>query len=102
MVRYLFKKLWIECDVRFGIEYLPLINHIIKKANDEILPYTAKILFRDGKIYLHISVPIHLYTAFFSKGVAFGKNIASFDLNSDRINMVITDKQGVIRDMKTE
>jgi len=102
MVRYSFKKLWIECNVRFGEEYLPLIEYIIKKANDEILSYNGKILFRDGKIYLHVSLPIHLYIAFFSKGVAFGSNIASFDLNSDRVNMVIMDKQGIIRDTKTE
>ncbi len=31
-----------------------------------------------------------------------GSNIASFDLNSDRINMVIVDRQGIIRDFKTE
>jgi len=101
MVRYPFKKLWIECDVRFGEEYLPLIKHVIKKAGDEILSYNAGILFRDGKIYLHVSVPIYLYTAFFNKGVTFGSNIASFDLNSDRVNMVIIDNKGVIRDVKT-
>jgi len=101
MIRYPFKKLWIECDVRFGEEYLPLIRYIIKKANDEILSYNGKILFRDGKMYLHISVPIYLYGAFFNRGVAFGKNIASFDLNSDRVNMVIVDDKGIIRDVKT-
>jgi len=102
MVRYPFKKLWIECNVRFGNEYLLLIRHVIKKANDEILPYTARILFRNGKIYLNLSVPTSLYIAFFNKGVGHGNNIASFDLNSDRINMVIVDKHGVIRDTKTE
>jgi|GEM_PF-4608402 len=92
----------IESDVRFGEEYLSLIKYIIKKAREEELSYNARILFRDGKIYLHISVPISLYTAFFSKGVAYGNNIASFNLNSDRVNIVIVDRQGVIRDFKTE
>lgn len=92
---------WIECDVRFGEKYLPLIEYIIKKAIEGRLSYNARILFRRGKIYLHISIPTEIYTAFFSKGIAYGDNIASFDLNSDRINMVIIDRQGVIRDVKT-
>jgi len=46
----------------------------------------AKIVFRGGKVYLHVSVPIELYLKHFKKGEARGKLIAGFDLNSDRIN----------------
>jgi len=53
-------------------------------------------------IRIHVSVPIHLYTGFFNKGIVYGDNIASFDLNADRINMVIVDDKGIIRDTKTE
>ncbi len=59
-------------------------------------------MFRNGRIYLHVSVPIELYLKYFSKGRASGKLVAGFDLNSDRINMVIVDIQGIIRDTKTE
>jgi len=94
---------WIHCEVRFGEGYLPLIEYIIKKAERGILPYTGRLLIKNRKgIRIHVSVPIHLYTVFFNKGTAFGSNIASFDLNSDRVNMVIVDKHGVIRDIKTE
>jgi len=96
-------KNWIKCDVRFGEEYLPLIEYIIKKANKKKMPYTVRILIKNRRdIRIHISIPTSLYTAFFSKGVAYGDNIASFDLNSDRINMIIVDRQGIIRDFKTE
>jgi len=94
---------WIHCEMNFGEEYLPLIEHLIKKAERGILSYTVKILIKNRKdIRIHISIPTSLYTAFFSKGVAYGDNIASFDLNSDRINMVIVDGKGIIRDVKTE
>jgi len=93
---------WICCETRFGEEYLSLINHIIKKASKKEMPYTVKILIKNRKdIKIHISVPTSLYTAFFNKGTAYGDNIASFDLNADRINMIIVDKQGIIRDVKT-
>jgi len=59
-------------------------------------------VFRNGKIYLHVSVPIELYLKYFGRGTARGKLIAGFDLNSDRISMVIVDDRGVIRDIKTE
>ncbi len=60
--------------------------------------YTAKVVFRNGKIYLHLSLPFEL----FKYGVTCGKLIASFDLNSDRINMIIVDWKGKIRDVKSK
>jgi len=66
------------------------------------LSYSARIVFRNDRIYLHLSVPIELYLKYFSKGSARGKLIAGFDLNSDRINMIIADNQGIIRGVKTE
>ena len=41
-------------------------------------------------MYLHVSVPIELHLKYFSKGKAKGGLIAGFDLNSDRMNMVIS------------
>jgi len=93
---------WIECEARFGEEYLPLINEVVEKAINKELSYNARIVFRNGKIYLHLGIPIELYLKHFKKGDAIGDKIASFDLNSDRINMVIMDKQGIIRETRTE
>lgn len=86
----------------FSERYIPLVNELVEKSLRKELSYTAKIVFRDGKIYLHISVPIELYLKHFRKGVARGSLIAGFDFNSDRVNMVILDELGVIRDVKTE
>ncbi len=49
-------------------------------------------------------MPTELYIKHFRKvdKDPNGNNIASSDLNSDRINMVIVDRQGIIRDFKTE
>ncbi len=93
---------WIKCEVRFGEKYIPLIQELIQKALNRELSYNAKIVFRNGKIYLHISLPIELYLKYFSRGYANGSLIASFDFNSDRINMVILDRRGIIRETRTE
>lgn len=95
------RKGWVKFKILFGRQYIPLVNELVEKALSKKLSYTGKIVFRSGGIYLHISVPIELYLKYFCKGGAKGRLIASFDLNSDRINMVIVDGQGVIRDVKT-
>ncbi len=94
---------WIQCNVKFGEEYISLVNELIHHALKQELSYSAKIVFRSGRIYLHISTPTELYIKHFRKvdKDPNGSNIASFDLNSDRINMVIVDRQGIIRDFKT-
>jgi len=93
---------WVRFKVLFNEKYIPLVNELVEKALSKKLSYTAKIVFRDGKIYLHVSIQIKLYLKYFSKGRAKGELIASSNLNSDRINMVIADKLGIIRDVKTE
>ncbi len=70
-------------------------------AKRRSLSYSARIVFRNGRIYLHLFVPLELFLKYFSKGRAEGSLIAGFDLNSDRINMVIIDRYGRMRDIKT-
>ncbi|MCE4618614.1 MAG: IS200/IS605 family accessory protein TnpB-related protein [Desulfurococcales archaeon] len=95
------RKGWVKFKILFGKKYIPLIEELVKKASSRSLSYTAKIVFRNGLIYLYISVPIEMYLEYFSKRKANGNLIAGFDINSDRINMVIADKTGIIRDTKT-
>ncbi len=59
------------------------------------------MVFRSAEIYLHVFVPIELYLKHFKKGVAKGILIAGFDLNSDRVNVVIIDRHGRLVDTKT-
>jgi len=93
---------WVKFKVLFGKQYIPLIHELVEKSLCKEMSYTAKILFKNGKIYLHVSVPVELYLKHFKKGEVHGKLIATFDLNSDRINMVILDELSIIRDVKTE
>ncbi|MEM3923733.1 MAG: hypothetical protein QXZ48_05505 [Zestosphaera sp.] len=93
---------WVKFKVSFGERYVPLVKELVELAESRKTSYTAKIVFRNGRIYLHLSIPVELYLKYFGKGEARGDLIAGFDLNSDRVNMVIVDKSGVIRDAKTE
>ena len=85
-IRDPFSKEWLSFRHDFGDRFV--------KADK----YTAKVVFRNGRIYLHLSLPFGL----FQYGITCGKLIASFDLNSDRINMVIVDWNRRIRDIKVE
>ncbi|MEM1772162.1 MAG: hypothetical protein QXN65_08975, partial [Ignisphaera sp.] len=93
---------WVKFKVSFGEKYVPLVKELVELAESRKTSYTAKIVFRNGRIYLHLSIPIELYLKYFRKGEARGDLIAGFDLNSDRVNMVIVDESGVVRDVKTE
>ncbi len=88
-VKYPYDGSWISFKALFGKDYLPLIEELIELARQKRISHGARIVFRDGKIYLHLSIPIKLYIKCFSKGRTRGHLIAGFDLNSDRINMVI-------------
>ena len=101
-IRYPYDKSWLSFRARFGENYIPLVRELSELAKSRKCSYGARIVFRSGRIYLHLSVPVELYLKYFRKGEARGSLIAGFDLNSDRINMVIVDKSGVIRDVRTE
>ena len=101
-IKYPYDSSWLTFKARFGEKYLSLIEELVKLTRHKEISYGARIVFRSGKVYLHLSVPIGLYLKYFSKGKTKGNLIAGFDLNSDRINMVVIDRYGRIRDIKTE
>jgi len=101
-IRYPYDGSWITCRAQFGKTYLPLVEELVELARDRKMSYGTRIVFRNGRIYLHLSVPVELYLKHFKKGEARGDLVAGFDLNSDRINMVIIDRYGRIRVVKTE
>ncbi|MEM4571010.1 MAG: hypothetical protein QXE66_06865, partial [Desulfurococcaceae archaeon] len=92
---------WVKFKVSFGEKYVPLVKELIELAKSRKCSYGARIVFRNGRIYLHLSVPVELYLKYFGKGEARGSLIAGFDLNSDRVNMVIVDEYGRIVDVRT-
>jgi len=101
-IRYPYDGSWITCRAQFGKTYLPLVEELVELAKNKKMSYGARTVFRNGRIYLHLSIPVELYLKHFKRGEAGGDLIAGFDLNSDRINMVIIDRYGRIRDVKTE
>ena len=101
-VKYPYDGSWIQLRAKFGEKHLPLLRELVELAKQKKASYNARIVFRSGKIYLHLSVPIQLYLKHFKKGDAYGELIAGFDLNSDRVNLVIIDKYGRVVDVKTE
>jgi len=101
-VKYPYDGSWLLFNAFFGEKYLPIIRELIELAKQKRISYGARISLRSGKIYLFLSIPTEFYLKHFGKGKAEGKLIAGFDLNSDRINMVIIDRYGRIRHVKTE
>ena len=59
---------------------------------------------KDREFYLHIHTPLELYAKYMKKAskAKLVGHIAGFDFNSDRICMVIVDRNGIIRDIKNE
>ncbi len=100
-VKYPYDGSWLIFRARFGKRYLPLIQELMEFAKTKKISYCARIVFRNGAVYLHLSVPIDLYLRCFRRGNAKGSLIVGFDLNSDRIYMVIVDRYGRIRDVRT-
>ena len=89
---------WIECKAKFGKRYISLL----KKLSEENVSYGVEI----GEDYkIHVYVPLELYTKYLGKKISRkGKSlhIAGFDLNVDRINMVIINSSGELLDFKTK
>jgi IS605 OrfB family transposase len=57
--------------------------------------YSIAISLKDGKVRIYVTIPYK------PEKYLEQPHIASFDLNSDRINMVIVDNQGIIRDVRS-
>ena len=101
MVKYPYDRSWLFFKAQFGEKYVSLLQELVKLSKERKLSYGARIVFRDGKIYLHVSIPIELYLKHFNKGSTNGVLTAGFDFNANRINMVIVDRYGRVRDIKT-
>jgi len=102
---------WIEAEVRFGKKYLSLLQELI---NNSSYSYGAGITIKlknkgedwrkvlKKRLYLYLNIPASLYVKYFSKvKVKPQSNLyAGFDFNVDRINVVIVDSYGRIRDIR--
>ncbi|RLG79451.1 MAG: hypothetical protein DRO40_12880 [Thermoprotei archaeon] len=101
LIRY-YNGEWLEFSARFGRKYLPLIRELIELAKYKRISYGVSISFNNGKPYVHVEIPLWLYLKHFStpKSEGYGL-IAGFDLNSDRVNVVVINGEGDIVALKT-
>jgi len=102
---------WIEAKVRFGKKYLPLLQELFGNGYSYSAGITIKLknkgvdwrkVFRK-RLYLYLNIPASLYVKYFGKRVKVKPQnnlYAGFDFNVDRINMVIVDSYGRIRDIR--
>jgi len=102
---------WIEVKVRFGRKYLALINELVSGNYSYGAGITIRLKSRNegwrkafrSRMHLYLNIPLGLYLKYFEKKVKVKLNnklFAGFDLNVDRINMVIVDEYGRLRDVK--
>ncbi|WP_223211933.1 transposase [Thermococcus henrietii] len=86
---------WLNFKMKTAGKFLPVLLDAQK------FKYGVQVVLRNGKVYLHVQVPFEVYLKHYGR-TANGKLYAGFDLNSDRVNMVILDERGIIRDVKVE
>ena len=104
-VKYPYDGSWLSLRAEFGGEQLPLVKELVDLAERRRISYRTEIVFRSGKVYLHLSIPIELYLKHLGRGRGRrgrGGLVAGIDLNSDRVCMVVVDSLGRVRDLKTK
>ena len=102
LIKYPWDGSWITCRAFFGEKYIPLLLELVELTKQRKDGYGSHIVFREGKVELHVSVPLNLYLKHFSLQRRRGYGlVAGLDLNSDRINMLVMDSSGRIVTLKT-
>ena len=92
---------WVYGRAYFGKEYLPLLKELEDLASRKEEGYGAVISFKHYP-RIHLQIPLRLYLKYFSSPKPNGYGlIAGFDLNSDRLNVVVISKDGEIITFKT-
>lgn len=102
---------WIECKVKFGRKYLPLVRELIEEGYSYGAGATIKLKNKNEdwrsvfkkKLYLYLNIPVQLYVKYFEKEYKAqpqNRFYAGFDFNVDGINMVIVDTYGRMREIK--
>jgi len=92
---------WVHGKAYLGKEYLPLLKELEDLASKKEEGYGAVVSFKDHPM-IHLQIPLWLYLKHFSSPKPNGYGlIAGFDLNSDRLNVVVVSKDGEIIANKT-
>lgn len=101
LIKYPWDGSWIKAKAFFGEKYTPLLEELIELASRREEGYGVIISFREYP-RIHVQVPLWIYLKYLStpKPKGYGL-IAGFDVNSDRINIVIIDTKGGVVTLKT-
>jgi predicted transposase len=92
---------WIYGKAYFGKEYLPLLRESKELSKRKEEGYGAVISFKE-KTMIHLQIQLWLYLKHFSSPKPNGYGlIAGFDLNSDKLNVVIINKENKIVTKRT-
>jgi predicted transposase len=92
---------WVHGMAYFGRKYLPLLSELEELSRRKEEGYGAVVSFKDYPM-IHLQIPLWLYLKYFSlpKPNGYGL-IAGFDLNSDRLNVVVVNEEGKVVTKKT-
>ena len=92
---------WVFGKAYFGKEYLPLLKELEELSKRKEEGYGAIVSFKHYPM-IHLQIPLWLYLKYFSSPKPNGYGlIAGFDLNSDRLNVVVINKDGKVVAKKT-
>ena len=92
---------WVYGKAYFGKEYLPLLHELEELASKKEEGYGAVISFKHYPM-IYLQIPLWLYLKHFSSPKPNGYGLfAGFDLNSDRLNVVVINKEKKIITKRT-
>jgi len=92
---------WVHGKAYFGKEYLPLLSELEELSRRKEEGYGAVVSFKHYPM-IHLQIPLWLYLKHFSSPKPNGYGLfAGFDLNSDRLNVVVVNEEGKVVTKKT-
>jgi len=92
---------WVHGKAYLEKEYLQLLLELEELSKRKVEGYGTVISFKE-KPMIHLQVPLWFYLKHFSSPKPNGYGlVAGFDLNSDRMNAVVVNKEGKIITFKT-
>ncbi len=101
LIKYPWDGSWIRARAFFGKKYVPLLKELVELADRREEGYGVTVSFRRYP-RIHVQVPLWVYLKYFSLSKTRGYGlVAGFDLNSDRLNVVVINGNANIVAMKT-
>lgn len=87
---------WIEGEIKTSERYKPILEELKNYS------YSAGISLKEGGYYMYLNIPIELYAKIEKKESVHedASHIASFDINSDRINCTLLRRNGQLIEVR--